>query len=181
MIAVIVGTNRKKSKTALVARHYIEVLRQKTAEDIVEVRLEDVANQFIHDGMYNNDGMSEEMMQLQDDVLIPASHWVIVSPEYNGGLPGVLKTFIDVLSTRKYAETFHKRKIGLIGTSSGRAGNLRGMEMLTALFNYLGAWIMPNKLPVSNIETLIKDDVISDGTTLEALGTHAEQILDMQW
>ena len=64
----------------------------------------------------------------------------------------------------------------MIGLASGRAGNLRGMEHLTGVMNYLGCVIMPNKLPVSQLEKII--DEKGEITDKESLSTIKKQIKD---
>jgi chromate reductase len=81
----------------------------------------------------------------------------VVSPEYNGSFPGVLKLFLDALSVKDYKKTFSGKRVSLIGVASGRAGNFRGMEHLTGIFNYLNMIVMPNKLPISSVEKVIDE------------------------
>jgi NAD(P)H-dependent FMN reductase len=50
----------------------------------------------------------------------------------------------------------------LIGVSTGRAGNLRGMEHLTGMLNYLNMHVHPEKLPVSSVQDLIDDELKID-------------------
>ena len=67
----------------------------------------------------------------------------------------------------------------MLGIASGRAGNLRGMEHLTAVMNYLGAVVMPNRLPVSNVTSLINEDLeIIDEETINVIQEHVHSFLD---
>lgn len=78
---------------------------------------------------------------------------IIVMPEYNGSFPGILKLKIDSFDPNIWAG----KNIMMSGVSSGRAGNLRGMDHLTGILHYLRANIFHLKLPISNINSLIKD------------------------
>ncbi|MEM9526017.1 MAG: NAD(P)H-dependent oxidoreductase, partial [Bacteroidota bacterium] len=128
--------------------------------------------------LYNAEAMSPELIALQDNFILKADKMVIFAPEYNGSYPGVLKLFIDGISVREYKNNFGGKKVALAGVASGRAGNLRGMEHLAGVLAYLGAWILPNKLPVSSVETLLEDDIITDKDAIAALKLHAKQLIE---
>lgn len=169
MITIISGTNRTGSRTELVARHITQEINSKTKEEINFVKLADLpAEMYSHD-MYSPDKQHPLLSEVQDSFIIPASKWIIVSPEYNGSYSASLKVFIDALSVRRYAETFRGKKVGLIGTSAGRAGNLRGMEHITGFANYLGMHVYPDKLPISSIEQQLVDGDLNENTQ-QALG-----------
>ena len=65
----------------------------------------------------------------------------------------VLKVFLDAVHP-KYWEN---NKACLVGVSSGRAGNLRGMEHLTNILNYLKINVFYNKLPISLVTNLLNE------------------------
>ncbi len=159
MITVISGTNRKKSKTSNVSDYIVDRLKSGNV-DVQKLDLINVASKISFDDMYLGTEMNSDLVEVQEQLIIKASKLIVVAPEYNGSFPGVLKTFIDAMSVRKYKENFYGKKIGLVGVASGRAGNLRGMEHLTGIFNYLGATIMPNRLPISQIETYYDNEVM---------------------
>lgn len=157
MITIIAGTNRPASRSALIADNYAKNL---TARGIPHkiLKLKDLPSGFLHADMYKNDGLSEEMIKIQEEYILPSNKMIMIAPEYNGGMPGILKLFIDAMCARKYKENFSGKKILLTGVAAGRAGNLRGLESLTGILNYLGAAILPNKLPLSGIENFISED-----------------------
>lgn len=169
MITVISGTNRPGALSEIVARHIFETLS--SASDVVHyVNLQDVPADLLHSAMYSSSDMSAELKDLQESKLIPADKWIIVSPEYNGSFPGVLKLFLDAISINQYADTFKGKKLGLIGVASGRAGNLRGMDHLAGVANHVGMISYPDKRPVSQVtqflnedKTAINSDFLKDG------------------
>lgn len=165
MISLIAGTNRPNSRTRFVTNVLHDMLIHKVDEEINQINLEDVSHDIYHEDMYIERFQQMQLTDIQDSVIIPSKLWIIVSPEYNGSFPGALKLFIDALSIRKYQETFKGKKVALVGVSSGRAGNLRGMEHLTGLLNYLGMNVFPNKLPMSSIENHVIDSAFSNEYT----------------
>jgi len=160
MITIISGTNRPNSRTALVADKYSSILTAKGIDHKV-LKLIDLPHGIIHSNMYSEEGLSPELIKIQETYILPADKMMILAPEYNGGIPGILKLFVDCMCARKYKENFNGKKLSLTGVSAGRAGNLRGLEAMTGFFNYLGASVLPQKLPISSIEGLIEDDQLS--------------------
>lgn len=165
MIALISGTNRPNSRTRLVTNAVHDMLIHKMDSEIGQINLEDLSHDMYHEDMYNADQQHSQLSNIQDTVIIPSDLWIIVSPEYNGSFPGALKLLIDALSVRKYADTFRGKKVALVGVAAGRAGNLRGMDHLTGLLNYLGMTVYPDKLPISSIEKQVDSDRLNEGTT----------------
>jgi chromate reductase, NAD(P)H dehydrogenase (quinone) len=175
MITVISGTNRPNSRTKLIAKYCFDTLTDSN-ESVQWIDLVEIQNEIISTGMYTNDGQNQVISDIQEEIIIPANLLLIVTPEYNGSFPGVLKSFIDALSVRDHKGTFSGKIAGLIGTSTGRAGNLRGMEHLTGILNYLNVTVMPNKLPISSIQTFL------DGTEIKGdlkvlLNQYLEELL----
>lgn len=175
MITVIAGTNRKNSKTEIVARHYYKVIASIVDVPVKYLSLQNIPLDTLNVDMYKEDGQSHSLKLIQDEYLVHAHKWVIIAPEYNGSYPGVLKLFLDAVSIRKYKETFKNKKLGLVGVASGRGGNLRGMDQLTNSMNYLGFSVMANKLPLSQIDQSISNDEISNDLTKSIILNHAEQ------
>lgn len=156
-ILIITGTNRPDSGTKQVAS-YIESVFAPVCNTRT-LSLEELNDQFAIKGdMYHKNAMDAKLKEMQKQLLIPVSHWIIVSPEYNGSFPGIIKLWLDALSVSQATETFHHKKVGLVGVSSGRAGNLRGMDHLTSILNYLHMEVMPFKLPVSGIHVLTDEN-----------------------
>ncbi|NND31730.1 MAG: NADPH-dependent oxidoreductase [Saprospiraceae bacterium] len=128
--------------------------------------------------MYTRKGQSEKISAIQEQYMIPSHKFWFIFPEYNGGVPGILKLFIDAISVRDIKSTFHGKKACLTGISTGRAGNLRGMDHLTNILNYLQVIVLPNRLPISSIMNL-KDaeGQLSDTATWTILKNQANQFL----
>jgi NAD(P)H-dependent FMN reductase len=76
--------------------------------------------------------------------------FIFVVPEYNGSFPGILKTFLDSMHPREWND----KDACLVGIADGRAGNLRGMEHLTGILNYLKMHVYHDKLPISVINKM---------------------------
>lgn len=178
MITVIVGTNRKNSRSTIVAQYIYQQLQELTDEPVELLNLEDLPTGIISADMYSADQQPAAITKLQDRYLIPANKWYIVAPEYNGGIPGIFKFFLDACSIREYKATFHGgKKAALVGVASGRSGGLRGLEYMTGFLNYLKINVYPNKLPISSVENLITNEQLTDPDTQNVLQEHVKEFI----
>jgi chromate reductase, NAD(P)H dehydrogenase (quinone) len=164
MITIISGTNRHGSNTGKVAAQYLQLLQQKGVE----------ANFFSLEGLDVSE-RNPAIQLLENEVLIPSDKFIFISPEYNGSIPGVLKSLIDHTDIKK---VWWGKKALLTGVSTGRAGNLRGMEHLTGILHYVKMHVHPNKLPISVVDKLLNGThLISDAGTLKAIDEQLEEFL----
>jgi len=178
MITIISGTNRAKSECLRFANKYADLLKEKTDQTVQVLALEAIPHDWFHPDMYAKGQQTKSLTQLQDQYVIPVQKFVFVLPEYNGGVPGALKLFIDGCSVRNYSENFAGKKAALVGIATGRAGNLRGMDHLTGVLNHLGVVVLPNKLPISQIKKLMDTDgEIKDEDTIKAMQKQIDQFL----
>lgn len=170
MITIICGTNRKNSRTSIFAQAYDNILKNKGIESQILSMEEYPAELSVHDiYSYNHPGINN----LVEKYIIRAEKLVFIVPEYNGGVPGILKLFIDSVDPK----IFMGKKAGLVGVASGRSGNLRGLDHLAAMLNYLQTEVMAFKLPISKIDTLLENGKLNDEATLKTLELHAEKLL----
>jgi len=173
MLTIISGTNRKDSMTSKVAA-VVQSLAKNSNTDTSFIDLSNLENDFIHSAQYSADNLPDWLKKLQHDHLIKADKFIIVSPEYNGSIPGYLKLFIDAISVNKLKESFGSKHTALIGVSSGRAGNLRGMDHLSAILHHIGCNVIPGSLPISGIGKVVQADGSLDDDTTKAV----QQLLD---
>lgn len=145
MITLISATNRPDSWTSRVANVYKSRLQQK-AVDFQFLDLINLPEDMFSVNMYNV--KSPDFARIEKDFLYPATKYIFIIPEYNGSYPGVLKLMIDASDIRN---SFHNKKAAMVGVSDGRAGNLRGMDDLTNVFNYLKINVLHCKIPISSI------------------------------
>lgn len=151
MITLISATNRPNSWTRKVAEVYRKRLDVKKVEykflDLVDLPMD-----ILNDNMYSK--KSEQFVAIEKEYLIPTTKFIFVIPEYNGSYPGILKLMFDASDIK---QCYHHKKAALIGVSSGRAGNLRGMDDLTNVLNYLKINVLHSKIPISSVEKQFND------------------------
>lgn len=164
MIIIISGTNRKDNVTKKVALEYKRFLVNYEMES--EVLSLDEVNMSVR---------NESFVAIETSLLKPTLKFIIISPEYNGSYPGILKLMIDNSDVSKV--WWHK-KVLLAGVSSGRAGNLRGMEHLTGCLLHMKMLVHPNRLPISVVNTLLDgDDHFSDQKTIVAINNQLKEFI----
>jgi chromate reductase len=73
---------------------------------------------------------------------------LLIIPEYNGSFPGILKLFID---SCKYPGSFSGKKAALLGLSTGKYGNVRGVDHFTSVCHYMNLHILPLVLHIPAI------------------------------
>ncbi len=164
MVTIISGTNRPNSNTKKVALEYQQFLANKNVESTI-LALDEHA---VH-------VRDEAFRQMEKDLLVAAKCFIIISPEYNGSYPGVLKMMID--NTDIKMAWWHK-KVLLTGVSTGRAGNLRGMEHLTGCLLHMKMLVHPNRLPLSVVDKLMNEENrFTDAAALAAIQLQLNEFL----
>src|SRR5882724_3442955 len=150
MITLIVGTNRPGSNTRKVARHVEEIY----AELKVPLHVLDLAQ--LPPEIFSPSSYAEKPASFRPfaDAILKSSGLIVVTPEYNGGMPGVLKYFIDML---KFPESFEKRPVCFVGLSAGVWGALRPVEQLQLIFGYRNAYVYPERVFLPNINDLLDE------------------------
>lgn len=164
MYTIISATNRLGSHTEKVAKQYQDIFRGKG----IEAKIFSLQN-------INLVERSADLLTAENEFLIPAQKFIFILPEYNGSYPGVLKAMIDCSDIRK--AWWGKRAL-LTGISTGRAGNLRGMDHLTGVLNYVKVIVHHNKLPISVIDTVMDENgVITNKNTLLAIDQQVDEFI----
>lgn len=143
-ILIVSGTNRPDCNALRVARllegHY------KAANVSVDVlSLAEMPKEVFEGSSYAV--KPPGMIAIQQRVL-EAVGLHIVTPEYNGSFPGVLKYFIDML---KFPESFERKPVAFTGESAGIWGALRSVEQLQMIFGYRNAYLYPERVFIPGI------------------------------
>ncbi len=119
---------------------------------------------------------NDAFIKIENELLKPAESFIIIMPEYNGSYPGILKLMID---NTDVSQVWWYKKVLLTGVSTGRAGNLRGMEHLSGSLLHMKMLVHYNRLPISLVDKLMNaQDQFSDIETLMAINTQLDEFLD---
>ena len=103
---------------------------------------------------------------------IAASDGVLIAtPEYNHGVPGVMKNAIDWASRPPRGAPLGGKPVGLIGASPGQTGTARGQSQLRQAFEFTNSYCMPQPelLVFRAHEKFAADGELTDEVTAEYL------------
>jgi len=160
MITIIAATNRPNSNTLKVAKYYRQQLKIKGL-DANLLSLEHLPPDVLNTDMY---GKRSPAFQKIQDLINDTNKFLFVMPEYNGSYPGVLKVLIDAST---FPDSFYDKKAALVGISSGKYGNIRGVDHFTGVCHYVHLNVLPLRIHIPNIKTeldaegnLVKEDTL---------------------
>ena len=142
-LPVLLGTNRRERRSAFVAEWLVGEM-QKRPE--IETRLFDVRDFALPRDDYGQ--ALKDLFPDWRDAVVRADGLVIVSPEYNHGYPGALKSVMDLL-LREYV---HKG-VALVGVSAGPWGGARVVEALVTTVRELGLCVTFTDLNFPSVQT----------------------------
>ena len=165
MITIIAASNRGDNNTKKVAHEYQRFLGEKNIQccllSLDEIRI------FERDAAF---------IEMEKTYLVPAEKFIIIMPEYHGSYPGILKLMIDNTDVSKV--WWHK-KVLLTGVSTGRAGNLRGMEHITGSLLHMKMLLHPNRLPISLVDKLMDENShFSDVATIKVIDNQLQEFIN---
>lgn len=168
MMTLLVGTNRPGSHTRKICTHIEEIYAQLK----IPLRVVDLA--FLPPEIFSRTAYAEKpaSFKMFSESIVQSTGLIIVSPEYNGGIPGILKYFIDML---KFPEALQGRPVCFVGVAAGMWGALRPIEQLQAIFGYRNSYMYPERVFLPKVNDLLNDDGrIKDPEILARL--HAQAI-----
>lgn len=168
---IIAGTDRVDSNTLKVSK-IVQTLWKDLGEDVEIIDLKEIKESFSEGPHYGSTG-PDSLAQLAQKVL-NADGLVVVVPEYNGSMPGILKYFIDHL---KFPESFEYRPVCFVGLG-GMFGGLRPVEHLQQVFGYRNAFIYPERVFLMNVWKVLEADKITDATVMNLLSKQAKGFKD---
>jgi NAD(P)H-dependent FMN reductase len=125
-LPVLLGTNRQERRSVHVARWLIGEMNKRPE---IETRLFDVKDFDLPQDDY---GKKEQFPEWRDSI-IRSDGLVVVTPEYNHGYPGTLKSVLDLL----LKEYIHK-SVAFVGVSAGPWGGVRVIEAMVPIVRELG-------------------------------------------
>lgn len=136
-LALIVGSLRQGAYTQLLARALVEL-----APPSVEFNLVSIGEL----PFYNQDLETQpppEPWRVFRDRIRQSDGVVFVTPEYNRGIPGVLKNAIDVGSRPMKDSVWRHKPALVVSQSPGRLGGMAAHHQLRLTLSVIGSPVMP--------------------------------------
>ena len=82
---------------------------------------------------------------------------LIATPEYNHGIPGVLKNVVDWISRPPFASVLTNKPIALIGASTGSGATLRARAQLREVLSVPNADLLEATVGVAGAYSVFED------------------------
>lgn len=105
---------------------------------------------------------------------------LIATPEYNGGMPGVLKNALDWASRPAGESPLKGKPAAVVGASPGSRGAVRGQKNARDVLTSIGADVIDAELPVGRFHELADADGRLRDEAIEAgLARHLSALAEM--
>jgi len=182
-ILAFAGAFRKDSTNKKTVKVAVEGAR-KAGADVTLIDLKDFPVPLYDGDIESTVGIPENAIKLQE-LMRAHDGFLIASPEYNSGISGTLKTYIDWTS-RPHGEhragaCYGGKVVIIMSASPGALGGLRGLIDLRKVLSTMGVIVLPNEFAVGksheafNEDGSAKDDFVQN--TLEGLGKTLTEVL----
>lgn len=147
-VPILLGTNRKDRNSENVAKWVFDKMQKREEIDSQFFDVRDFDLPRDHYGMEIKDQFPEWR-----DAIIKADGLVVVTPEYNHGYPGSLKSVIDLL----LPEYIHKA-VAFVGVSAGPWGGTRVIESCVPMVRELGLAVTFSDLNFPKVQDKFDQD-----------------------
>jgi NAD(P)H-dependent FMN reductase len=158
-ILAFAGSLREASWNKKLVRIAADGAREAGA-DVTLIDLRDHALPIFDEDLETRDGLPPNGRKLKD--LFLANQGLLLScPEYNSSITGVLKNAIDWISRPAKGEKdlacFEGRVCGLMATSPGWRGGLRGLVTVRSILGNIGCIVLPDQVTVPTAHLAFDD------------------------
>lgn len=145
MVTIVASTNRPNSSTLKLAQYYQMRLSEKGLETNI-LSLDSLPPTVITSDLYGQRSAAFAPIQ---KLITETQKFLFIIPEYNGSFPGILKVLIDACD---FPDSFYEKKAALVGLSSGKYGNIRGVEHFSGVCAYIHLHVLPLRIHIANIK-----------------------------
>lgn len=141
-IALVLGTIRKGRQSEKVCRVIQNVLQKKN----IEFTLLDPKELQIP--MFDDESFEHPGVKKVTTTLKEADGVIVVTPEYNHGIPGALKTMIDFCRQKELMN----KPLATVGVSDGQFGGVRAIKQLENIWIGVKGIPLPIFLPTPKVK-----------------------------
>jgi chromate reductase len=175
-IAVVVGSLRKDSYNRKVARTVCAI-----RSDGLECRMVEIGDLPLYNQDYDSLPRQPEQYVRFRDAIRAADGILFCTPEYNRGIPGVLKNAIDVGSRPYGQNVWDQKPAAIISASIGAIGGFGATHQLRQSCVFVNMPVMAQpEAYLSNIsdDDFDEDGLLKDGSTRRFVETIAHAFHD---
>ena len=179
-ILAFAGSTRKESFNKRLAKIAL-LAADKAGAETTFIDLHDYDMPLYSEDLLAEHGMPDGVIAFKE-MLKNHNGFLITSPEYNGSLTGTLKNAIDWGTVKADGEErmacWNGKIAGLLSTSPGGLGGIRGLHHLRTILAGIGTFVLPNHLAVGNSTTNLQNDThITDEKLQQQVDTLATEIV----
>ncbi|GAB2635138.1 NADPH-dependent FMN reductase [Kribbella swartbergensis] len=142
-ILMISGSTRRESLNTRLAR-----LAATTRDSDTVTVVSDLDRLPYYDGDLEAAGVPTPVLELREAVA-EADALVVVTPEYNGSVPGLLGNAVDWLSRPPHDSVLRGKRVVVLSASPSRYGGIRAATHLRTVLGHIGADVAPQGLSVA--------------------------------
>jgi chromate reductase, NAD(P)H dehydrogenase (quinone) len=182
-ILVIPGSLRTGSLNARLAATAASELAQQAGVEVTRISLADFPLPIYDGDLQSKSGVPKNAVNLKR--MIGAHHGVlIVTPEYNSSVPGLVKNTIDWLTRVQDAhetrgQVFRERAFAIAAASESRLGGARSLAALRLILTACHATVIPNQLALSFAGEAYDDmDRLKHPADIDAMAGLVRQLID---
>jgi chromate reductase len=172
-IGLICGSLRKSSYNRIIAQSLVDM------EDNTEFRWIEIKDLPLFDEDLEVGGGPETVVSFKKAIQ-EVNGIIIVSPEYNSGIPGVLKNALDWASRPPKTSVLHGKPVGVIGATPGGLGTAFSQMQIRQTLEAIQAQVLPfQKVLISQVHVKIDSNqkVLTDDKTKRYLQSYLQQFL----
>jgi NAD(P)H-dependent FMN reductase len=151
-IPLIVGSTRRDRQSIKVARFVLARLQQRKNVETEMLDLLKYNFPIMEERLHRRDDPPPCLQEFGNKIGLSDS-FIIVTPEYNNGYPGVLKNALDYLLPE-----YERKPVGIVTVSAGGFGGINCLAQLRLVALGMGALPIPENLSVSHVHDSFKDD-----------------------
>lgn len=156
------GSLRKDSYNKMLLKAAQELSPENVKIDIFDLEGIALFNQDLENGPNDKLKIFKSKIKAADGLLI-------VTPEYNYSVPGVLKNAIDAASRPHGTNPFEEKPVGIMGASTGMLGTARAQYHLRQSMVFFNAFVMnrPEIMVTFSEKKFDKTGRLTDEITLQ--------------
>ena len=174
-ILIIVGSLRKKSFNLSIAHSFVALGSENVNIEIADISAIPLYNQDLEESSF------PDTVTYLKNTIKDAHGVIIVTPEYNRSIPGVLKNVIDWVSRPTKDSAWREKPVAITGATNGAIGTAVAQVHLKQIMTVVGAHVMGQPELYIN-EVVKKSDTsgnLTDETTRERMTTFLEMFLKL--
>lgn len=166
MICLISATNRPGSNTRKIT-NLVRGCYDRHQVPVHVLDLQELPAELFHPSSY---GQKPDAFESFSSVVVKSDGLHFVLQEYNGGFPGVLKYFLDMLP---FPEAFEGKPVAFTGLAAGMWGALRPVEQLEQIYKYRNAHLFPERVFLPKVNSLLNEEGTLPSELMERLESQA--------